>query len=181
MTTSTPYRFARWMLHLLYPRYDLETNPHNEMLLLRYAFMQKILGFNRHVPWPVHWSSQIKAPEKIQPGSRTPGLGIGCYIDGRNGIVLEENVWIGPHVSLISMNHDLEDYNRYIQAEPIVIRRDSWLAANCVILPGVELGPHTVVAAGAIVTRSFPEGNLVLGGNPAKVIKTLAPYGGSHS
>jgi acetyltransferase-like isoleucine patch superfamily enzyme len=44
---------------------------------------------------------------------------------------------------------------------------------NSVILPGVELGPHTIVGAGSIVTKSFPEGNCIIVGNPAKKIKDL--------
>ena len=44
---------------------------------------------------------------------------------------------------------------------------------NSVILPGVVLGPHTVVAAGAVVTKSFEEGYCVIGGTPAKMIKKI--------
>lgn len=147
-------------------------------VLLKYFVMQKVLGLNRHVPWPVHWTSKVTVVEKIQRGSRCPGMSHGCHIDGRNGIIFEDNVWIGPRVSIISMNHDVNDYSRYTPNLPVVIRRDCWLGANAIILPGVELGEHTVVAAGAIVTKSFPEGNQVLAGNPAKVIKKLGAYEG---
>lgn len=139
-------------------------------------FAQKVLRINSHVPWPVHWTSEIKGYENIQRGTETPGSALGCYIDARNGIVLGENVWIGPKVSIISMNHDLLDYNQYIKESPIRIGRDSLITTGCIILPGVELGPHTVVAAGAVVTKSFPEGNQLIGGNPAVVIKKLEEY-----
>jgi acetyltransferase-like isoleucine patch superfamily enzyme len=46
---------------------------------------------------------------------------------------------------------------------------------NAVILPGVTLGENTIVGAGAIVTKSFPEGWCVLAGNPARVIRKLDP------
>lgn len=44
---------------------------------------------------------------------------------------------------------------------------------NCSILPGVTLGEHTIVGAGSVVTKSFPEGNCVIAGNPARKIKEL--------
>ena len=50
---------------------------------------------------------------------------------------------------------------------------------NVVVLPGVELGDGTIVGAGAVVTRSFPEGECVLAGNPAKIIRTLGPGEGN--
>lgn len=145
-------------------------------LQAKHLLVQKILGFNRHVPWPVHWTSRVLSPDKIERGTRFPGLAYGCHIDGRNGIVFEENVWVGPRVSIVSMNHNLNDYFRYELDKPVVIRRNCWLATNSVILPGVELGEHTIVAAGAVVTKSFPEGNQILAGNPAKVIRKLECY-----
>jgi acetyltransferase-like isoleucine patch superfamily enzyme len=140
-------------------------------------FSQHILRINSDVPWPVHWSSQIRCAEKIDRGDRYPGLSMGCYIDGRNGIVIGKNVWIGPKVSIISMNHDPYDYHQYIKTEPIVIGDNCWLCTGCIILPGVKLGNHVIVAAGAVVTRSFEEDNIVLAGVPARIIKRLSPYG----
>lgn len=101
---------------------------------------------------------------------------MGCHIDGRNGIIFGRNVWIGPRVSVISMNHDPNDYHSYIDNGPIVIGDNCWLGANSVILPDVKLGEHTVVAAGAVVTKSFKEGNQVLAGVPACVVKKLDEY-----
>ena len=48
-----------------------------------------------------------------------------------------------------------------------------WIGMNVVILPGVHLGPRTIVGAGSVVTKSFPNGYCVIGGNPAKLIKEL--------
>jgi acetyltransferase-like isoleucine patch superfamily enzyme len=147
-------------------------------LVVKAGFIQKMIGFNRSVPWPVHWSSKISCPSRIARGTRYPGLGMGCHIDGRNGIKFGKNVWIGPRVSVISMNHDPNDYHRYVKCDPIVIGDNCWLGANSVILPGVELGTHTVVAAGSVVTRSFKDSNQVLAGVPAQVVKELAEYKG---
>ena len=74
------------------------------------------------------------------------------------------------------MNHDVNSYHDYVINKPIIIRKNSWLATSSIILSGVELGAHTVVAAGAVVTKSFPIGNQVLAGNPARIIKELNDY-----
>tara|TARA_B110000908_G_C10024308_1_gene344342 strand:+ start:125 stop:652 length:528 start_codon:yes stop_codon:yes gene_type:complete len=140
------------------------------------GFVQKVLRINKHVPWPIHWTSVIKAPEKIERGTRMPGLSQGCYIDGRNGIRLGDNTWIGPGVKIVSMNHSATDYEQYETSGPVVVGRDCWIASNAVILPGVELGNHTIVAAGAIVNKAFPEGNQLIGGVPARVLKSLPAY-----
>ncbi|HKL76011.1 MAG TPA: acyltransferase [Halanaerobiales bacterium] len=145
-------------------------------VLLKFFYWQKILRINGNVPWPVHFTSQVRTPKKIVKGTRNPGMALGCYIDGRNGIIIEENVWIGPKVSLISMNHCLDNFQKYEKTNPIKIGKNSWIGANTTILPGVELGEHVIVAAGAIVTKSFKEKNIVLGGNPAKIIKEISDY-----
>ena len=62
----------------------------------------------------------------------------------------------------------------------MVIGDECWIASNAVILPGVHLGKHTIVAAGAVVSKSFPEGWCVIGGIPAKVIKRLDPPEGER-
>lgn len=144
--------------------------------LIKAFVIQKVIGINRNVTWPVHWSSKVSRPDKIERGTRFPGLSMGCHIDGRNGIKFGKNVWVGPRVSIISMNHDPNNYHEYIKCGPIIIGDNCWLGANSILLPSVELGPHTVVAAGAVVTSSFPEGNQLLAGVPASVIKKLPTY-----
>jgi acetyltransferase-like isoleucine patch superfamily enzyme len=155
---------------------EFASKPFPASLLMKHIIIQKIFRINPKVNWPVHWTSKIIAPENIKSGTRAPGLGLGCYLDGRNGIIFEENVWIGPRVSIISMNHDENNYKKYIKSDPIIIRKNCWLASNCVITAGVELGEHTIVASGAVVTKSFPEGNQLLAGIPAKAIKKLDSY-----
>jgi acetyltransferase-like isoleucine patch superfamily enzyme len=145
-------------------------------LLARHVFIQKILRINSHVPWPVHWMSQVNAVHKIVRGNRCPGLAMNCYIDGRNSIKLGNNLWMGPRVSLISMNHDTRDYRQYIEEDPIVIGDNCWLGTGCSILPGVRLGNHVIVAAGAVVTKRFEENDIIIAGVPARIVKRIAPY-----
>ncbi|NPA72271.1 MAG: hypothetical protein GXO35_05525, partial [Gammaproteobacteria bacterium] len=145
-----------------------------------YFFFQRILRVNSHVPWPVHWSSKVTAPEKIiRKGYRPwPGYMIGQYIQAINGIHIGYGVRIGPGVKLISANHNLNDYDIHDPAPPIELGDNCWLGANVVVLPGIRLGTHVVVAAGAVVTKSFEEDNILLAGVPARIIKRLGEYEG---
>jgi hypothetical protein len=161
---------------IFFPNFDNKICGHNPILIMRCGFMQKIIGINRSTPWPVHWTSEMIAPEKIERGERTPGFAISCLIDGRNGIVIKNNVLIAPRVSLISMNHDVNFFDSYLDSPPIVINSNSWIGANSVILPGVVLGEHTIVAASSVVTKSFPSSNQLLAGNPAILVKKLKVY-----
>ncbi|HEX2927925.1 MAG TPA: DapH/DapD/GlmU-related protein [Ruminiclostridium sp.] len=56
--------------------------------------------------------------------------------------------------------------------KPIVIKRNAWIGAGVTILPGVTVGENSVVAAGALVSKDVPA-NMVVGGIPAKIIKTV--------
>jgi acetyltransferase-like isoleucine patch superfamily enzyme len=101
----------------------------------------------------------------------------GCYIQANNGIEIGRNIRIGPHVSIISANHNIDDFDKHDKAPPIVLGDNCWLGAGCIILPGVILGDHVIVAAGAVVTKSFAD-NCIIGGVPAKVIREIGPYKG---
>ena len=92
-------------------------------------------------------------------------------------------VTIGNHVNLAqgitvtALNHNFADPNKRIDEQgvgtiPVVIEDDIWIGANAVILPGVTIGHHSVVAAGAVVTKNVPPHSLVAG-IPAKVIKQI--------
>lgn len=92
-------------------------------------------------------------------------------------------VCIGSHVNLAqgitvtALNHNFEDKEKRIDEQgittkPIIIGDDVWIGANAVILPGVTIGKHCVVAAGAVVTKDVPD-NTIVGGVPAKEIKKI--------
>lgn len=76
-------------------------------------------------------------------------------------------------VKLITRNHDVLNPSCFLPFQDIVIGDCCWFGENSILLPGVHLGQHTVVAAGAVVTKSFPNGFVVLGGVPARVIRKL--------
>lgn len=137
-------------------------------------FTQRVLGINRRADWPVSPTSRVSGCAKIRIGiGAAPGLSPGCYIQGINGIELGDYTLVGPNVVIVSASHSIYDYSEHEECGPIRIGRYCWIGANAVILPGVELGDHTVVAAGAVVTKSVPQGYCVLGGTPARVIKPI--------
>ena len=92
-------------------------------------------------------------------------------------------VTIGSHVNLAqgitvtALNHNFSDSGKRIDEQgvsttPVVIEDDVWIGANAVVLPGVRIGTHSVVAAGAVVTKDVPPHSIVAG-VPAKVIKKI--------
>ena len=97
-----------------------------------------------------------------------------CSFLDMGGITLEDHVLIGPKVNLITENHPLDPTDRRgMLCKPILIKRNAWIGAGATILPGVTVGENAVVAAGAVVSKNVPD-NTVVGGIPAKVIKTIA-------
>ena len=94
-------------------------------------------------------------------------------------------VAIGNHVNLAqgvvvtALNHNYSDTTlrideQGISTNSVTISDDVWIGANAVILPGVTIGKHVVIAAGAVVTKDVPA-NCVAGGVPAKILKNLNP------
>ena len=89
------------------------------------------------------------------------------------GITIEDDVLIGPKVSIITENHPINpDERKILDLKSVIIKRNTWIGANATILPGVTIGENSVVAAGAVVTKDVPT-NTVVAGVPAKVIKIL--------
>ena len=144
--------------------------------VLRDWFRQKVLGQNGHVPWPVPPWIHIGAPQNIvfDPDDMQNFRGTGSYFQGIDGkIVIGKGCAIAPGVGLITANHNPSDVYGHLPGKDIILGEQCWLGMNAVILPGVTLGPHTAVGAGAVVTKSFPDGYCVLAGNPARKIKEV--------
>lgn len=96
-----------------------------------------------------------------------------CTFLALGGITIEDDVLIGPKVSLITENHPLNPQHRKgIIGKSIHIKKNAWIGANATILPGVIVGENAVIAAGAVVSKDVPD-NTIVGGIPAKVIKEI--------
>lgn len=86
-----------------------------------------------------------------------------------------DNVFIGPNVSIYTACHPLDPVERDTGvewAEPVTIGNSVWIGGGATILPGVTVGDCAVIAAGAVVTHDVAPRSVV-GGNPARVIKTI--------
>jgi acetyltransferase-like isoleucine patch superfamily enzyme len=96
-----------------------------------------------------------------------------CVFLDLGGITIEDNVLIAPKVSLLSEGHPLSPDNRQsLVPAHVHIKKNAWIGAGAVILPGVTVGENAVVAAGAVVSKDVPA-NTVVGGIPAKHIKNI--------
>ncbi len=102
-------------------------------------------------------------------------IGIHCTVIGP--VCIGSHVNLAQGITVTALNHNFEEPTKRIDEQgittkPVVIGDDVWIGANAVILPGVTIGRHCVIAAGAVVTKDVPDYTLV-GGVPAKVIKSI--------
>ena len=97
----------------------------------------------------------------------------GCSFLDLGGIVIEDDVLIGPKVCIITENHPIHPSNRKsLDLKSVLIQRNAWIGANSTILPGVTVGENAIVAAGSVVTKDVAA-NTIVGGVPAKKIKDI--------
>ena len=133
----------------------------------------KALRNVRQAPWPVDPRTNIVHASNIEFDYDDLNIfqSSGCYFQAHGKIIIGKGTWIAPNVGLITSNHDLKDLNQHYPPQDIILGENCWVGMNSMILPGVKLGAHTVVGAGSVVTHSFPDGNCVIAGNPAKLIR----------
>lgn len=100
-----------------------------------------------------------------------------CTFFGRGGITIGNDVFIGPKVNLITINHDPNPENRSATyGRPILIEDKVWIGINSTILPGVRIGYGAIVGAGSVVTKDVPA-MTVVAGNPARVVRKITTPG----
>lgn len=86
-----------------------------------------------------------------------------------------DNCFIAPGVHIYTATHPLDPIERISRIEfgkPVTIGNNVWIGGCAVINPGVKIGNNVVIASGAVVTKDIPD-HVVVGGNPAKVIKYI--------
>ncbi|WP_336515205.1 acyltransferase [Pollutibacter soli] len=168
------YLFTKWN-----PRFQFLFNTRDYIVKVNFGFwfVQKVLniGGNKLAYWPVHWTSTVHDPEHIIVGVDSyPGYNGGAYITGIGGIYIGNYCIFAKNIVMVTANHSNYDYRERV-IEPIHMGDYCWMGAGSKIMPGVSVGDHTIIAAGAVVTKSFPEGYCILAGIPARKIKELDP------
>jgi acetyltransferase-like isoleucine patch superfamily enzyme len=102
-------------------------------------------------------------------------LGKGIGIVGHERIEIGDDIWTGHYVYITDQNHGYEDIALPIGVQmwhnaPVSIGSGSWLGHGCVVLPGVHVGEHVVIAAGAVVADDVAD-RCVVAGVPARVVR----------
>lgn len=102
------------------------------------------------------------------------GLNVGCWIG--NDTIIGNDVMFGPEVSILSGGHNFERTDIPMREQgatprkPVVIGDDVWIGTRVIILPGIQIGSHSIIGAGSVVTKDVPE-YAVVAGNPATIKK----------
>ena len=165
------YRYENWKNYTPSNLIEYILSPVPRKIKVINFIFQKIFRINSEVPFMVHYTSIVSGD--IQLGKDVLKYFANCgnsYIQGINGIHIGDYTIIAPSVKLISANHSKVNYDLHIRQGPIIIGRHCWIGTNVVILPSVEIGDNVIIAAGSVVTKSFPP-NVIIAGNPAKIIK----------
>lgn len=164
----------RWFIRMLAPLYQqrgkhsvihrsarMDTPPYRVFCLGDYSVIESFACINNAVG-------------DVVIGSHTR---IGLHNTIIGPVEIGDNVNLAQGITVTALNHNFNDTNKRIDEQgvstnPVTIEDDVWIGANAVILPGVTVGNHCVIAAGAVVTKDVPPHSLVAG-VPAKVIKQI--------
>ncbi|MGM0113028.1 acyltransferase [Enterococcus sp. DIV0187] len=137
-------------------------------------FLKKNMGFvgkNANVRPYV----KLSYLENISIGMNS-SIGDRSWIIAADKVIIGNDVLMGPEVMIFTQNHEITNTNTKLInggtiKKPVLIEDDCWIGARVIILPGAHIKSGTVIAAGSVVPgKEFPR-NVVIGGNPAKVIK----------
>lgn len=164
----------RWFIRLLAPLYQhrgkhsvihrsarMDTPPYRKFSLGDYSVIESFACINNAV-------GDVMIGEHTRVGLHNTIIG---------PVIIGNHVNLAQGITVTALNHNFEDSNKRIDEQgvstnQVVIEDDVWIGANAVILPGVTIGHHSVVAAGAVVTKDVPPHSLVAG-VPAKIIKKI--------
>lgn len=98
-----------------------------------------------------------------------------CSLNGCGGLVIGSHVRIASHSVIVSSSHRFDDilvpiHEQGVEVKSTIIGDDVWIGAHSVILGGVQIGSHSIVGAGSVVTKDVPDYAIVVG-SPARIIR----------
>lgn len=164
----------RWFIRLLAPLYQhrgkhsvihhsarMDTPPYRKFSLGDYSVIESFACINNAV-------GDVMIGDHTRVGLHNTIIG---------PVIIGNHVNLAQGITVTALNHNFDDSNKRIDEQgvstsAVIIEDDIWVGANAVILPGVTIGHHSVVAAGAVVTKDVPPHSLVVG-VPAKIIKKI--------
>lgn len=164
----------RWYIRLLAPLYQqrsrgskiygsvrMDTPPYRRFVLGQRSVVESFCCINNAV-------GDVIIGDNTRIGLHTTVIG---------PVEIGSNVNLAQGIVVTALNHNFTDCAKRIDEQgvstaKVTIGNDVWIGANATVLPGVTIGNHCVVAAGAVVTKDVPSYSLV-GGVPAKILKKL--------
>ena len=111
------------------------------------------------------WNWMAQGMKNLKLGKNVD-IGAFCYLNAREGIVIEDDVQIGSGAKIYSVS-TIDG-----KSGKVVLKKNCKIGANSVIMPGVTIGENSVVGALSFVNKDIPD-NVVAFGAPAKIIKNL--------
>ncbi|MBR0030814.1 MAG: sugar O-acetyltransferase [Treponema sp.] len=132
---------------------------------LEELFGRKLDGIRILTPFICDFGNRVKFGKNVF-------INHSAILSASGGIEFEDGVSLAPGCRIATINHDFNERHTKYTYDKVTIKKNAWLGMGATICPGVTIGAYAVVAAGAVVTKDVPD-YAVVGGCPAKVIKTL--------
>lgn len=125
----------------------------------------------------IYGSPKISFPDKIVIGNNV-SLNDGSVLNATmSHIEIGNNCTISSNAQILAASYDVNGFLNYHNthhiSKPIVIGDNVWVCAGAIICPGVHILGGVIIAAGAVVTKDITEKNVVVAGNPAKIVKRI--------
>lgn len=130
----------------------------------------KLYGINIGKHSSIHRYCKFFHIGKISIGNNSV-INFGCHLDNRRGITIGNNVGIAHNTKIYTLGHNIESPRFETKGAPVIIKDNVFIFSNVLIMPGVTIEEGAIILPGSVVTKRIPPYSIV-GGNPAKVIKT---------
>lgn len=163
---ALPKSIRPWLLGL--SRVIQKAVSHFPSHRFRLAIYQIVYGLKLGRGVVIYGDVELWSMNRIYIGSRSV-IGHSCFLDGRRGLTIGEDVNFSSGVWIWTLQHDLRSPTFDTVGGQTIVQDRAWLCSRCTLLPGVTIGEGAVVAAGAVVTKDVAP-YTVVAGIPAKPV-----------